>query len=647
MASFVLCGILCITLMWGTRTAPASATPLIVQKRTTNTMEVTQQEDVRAKRNIEVPPPEILRFMRRFGYLEPNPSDSESLYHESAIVEAIKNVQKYGGLNQTGKLDNETLELFIKPRCGVPDIEGTPYYLTSSTQRAFVNGRRGKRSESELDNVFTLREKRFVIGAPTWKKRRISYLIANWSLKIPQSHVERDIARAFALWAQYSGLRFERINDTSADIVMGFGTRYHGDNFAFDGPGNILAHAFYPYEMGSWGGDVHFDEDEHWQENSTDLATGVDFYAVAAHEIGHSLGLAHSPHYNSIMFPYYKGPGAGTTLDYDDTLAMYSIYLTKVLEDDEYNGIATTTQDPKVVETTTIVDEERTEQTAKARDWSFYDDFLTGTQYKDHVFATTQPAEPATSRTTLRTTVANTPQPGLSKKPNICLGNFDAASVLNGTVHVFKNEYVYQLTSRYAIKNGYPQNLYEMFPFMPTYVKRIDAAYQRYDGVGVFFAGDKYWLFRYEQSTLPVPIENSPLPIANLIGNVSNIDAAMLWPKNNLTYIFSGDKFWRYNDRLLILDEGYPKSMRRWHGIPNNVDATATLNNGKTYFFKNNVYWLYDNVNIRPVRGYPRRTSSAWLGCAASTKKPLRNQNTTVMFIAPSALTSLWTSLYP
>lgn len=97
-------------------------------------------------------------------------------------------------------------------------------------------------------------------------------------------------------------------------------------SFAFDGPGNILAHAYYPYEMGSWGGDVHFDEDENWQENSTDLATGVDFYAVASHEIGHSLGLAHSPHYNSIMFPYYKGPGAGTVLDYDDTLAVYSIY---------------------------------------------------------------------------------------------------------------------------------------------------------------------------------------------------------------------------------------------------------------------------------------------------------------------------------
>ena len=77
--------------------------------------------------------------------------------------------------------------------------------------------------------------------------------------------------------------------------------------------------------MDSFGGDIHFDDDENWIENSTNLLDGVDFYSVALHELGHSLGLAHSPVYASIMFPYYKGP-IQNTLDYDDILAMYNMY---------------------------------------------------------------------------------------------------------------------------------------------------------------------------------------------------------------------------------------------------------------------------------------------------------------------------------
>ena len=57
-----------------------------------------------------------------------------------------------------------------------------------------------------------------------------------------------------------------------------FGRYSHGDAFPFDGPGFVLAHAYYPYELGTFGGDIHFDEDEDWNQ-------GLDFFTVAVRNL--------------------------------------------------------------------------------------------------------------------------------------------------------------------------------------------------------------------------------------------------------------------------------------------------------------------------------------------------------------------------
>ena len=60
-----------------------------------------------------------------------------------------------------------------------------------------------------------------------------------------------------------SGLTVTEWNSTDADIRIGFYYGDHADGMSFDGPGNTIAHAFYPEN-----GNVHFDASERWSLDS-------------------------------------------------------------------------------------------------------------------------------------------------------------------------------------------------------------------------------------------------------------------------------------------------------------------------------------------------------------------------------------------
>ncbi|XP_058462247.1 matrix metalloproteinase-2-like [Malaya genurostris] len=548
-----------------------------------------------------IPTKAMFDFMRRFGYLEKGPNQAEALYSEDAVVEAIRNIQHFGALPETGQLDRRTIQLMSSPRCGVVDL----------VQR---------REHSS-------RHRRYVIGSESWRKRKITYFIANWSSKVGEDSVARFMQRAFGEWAKYSNLRFVRVYDPSADIIVGFGSGHHGDNYPFDGPGNILAHAFYPYEMNSYGGDIHFDEDENWKENSTHLSDGVDFYSVAIHELGHSLGLAHSPVYSSLMFPYYKGITQGS-LDYDDILAMYKLYIQNpyITEEPHLEEFNTTKPQASSDES---VDEDYEEPTTRppGEPASKLPDFVTeaSTVASEADQVTTKlydiPITFIGDYTTVDDHITRhhgigvpTPAvPEFTQVADVCAGGFDAVGVLRGEVFIFKGAHLWRLTEKYRVKEGYPVKIWQVFRGFPRHVQRIDAVYEREsDNSVVLFSGKQYWIFDGLNYLHP---EARPITDFGLPDSVQKVDAAMVWSKNQKTYIFAGDQFWRYNDTAEQADDGYPMSMDRWYGIPANLDAATSVASGKTYFFKGNYYWLYNNERVRPERGYPRRASNIWLGC--------------------------------
>jgi hypothetical protein len=155
-----------------------------------------------------------------------------------------------------------------------------------------------------------------------WDKLDITYTFVNGTGQL-EGEVERDlIRRAFALWAEQTALNFTEVADSAtADIVIGWAVGDHGDGDPFDGPGDVLAHASFPNPYDNSQVFLHFDDDERWVDSET---RNVDLLTVAAHEIGHTLGLAHSSDPNALMFASYSGPRR--FLSEDDIAGVQAIY---------------------------------------------------------------------------------------------------------------------------------------------------------------------------------------------------------------------------------------------------------------------------------------------------------------------------------
>ncbi|MEE6472875.1 hypothetical protein FKM82_009757 [Ascaphus truei] len=210
-----------------------------------------------------------IRFAEKYlNILYSSPSNPAGVLLKKSsktIGTKLKEMQSFFGLEITGKLDEDTMDMMKQPRCGVPDVG----------------------------------EYNFFPRKLKWSRYNLTYRIENYTPDLPPADVDKAIKKAFKVWSDVTPLNFTRLRTGVADIMISFGKKEHGDYYPFDGPNGLLAHAFPPGEK--LGGDTHFDDDEFF----TNDYKGYNLFIVAAHEFGHSLGLDHSRDPGSLMYPVY------------------------------------------------------------------------------------------------------------------------------------------------------------------------------------------------------------------------------------------------------------------------------------------------------------------------------------------------------
>ncbi|KAK9704416.1 Hemopexin [Popillia japonica] len=469
---------------------------------------------------------QVMLYLSRFGYLPgSNLMNSSRLMDSSSMKSAIEEFQSFAGLAITGEMDNETEEAMMLPRCGVKDKVGSG-------------------SDS--------RSKRYNLQGSRWKVRSLTYKISKYPKKLKQTDVDKEIFRAFSVWSEYTDLTF-RPGKGQVHIEIKFENGEHGDGDPFDGPGGTLAHAYFPV----FGGDVHFDAAEHW---TISKFSGTNLFQVAAHEIGHSLGLSHSDVKEALMAPFYRGYQPSFQLHNDDIQGIQILYGQKTVNTPNRNG----------------GDDDRFDR-------------------------------------------GGTDAPSSSGEDSVLCNDAKIDTIFNsaeGHTYVFKGNNYWRLNDQ-SIDSGYPKMISSGWPGLPG---NIDAAFTYKNGKSYFFKGRQYWRYVGRKMDGDYPKDISE----GFTGIPDDIDAAMVWSGNGKIYFFKGSKFWRFDPmQRPPVKSTYPKPISNWEGIPDQLDAAFQYTNGYTYFYKDGAYYRFNDRafavdSANPA--FPRSTASWWFGCQSAPR---------------------------
>jgi hypothetical protein len=241
----------------------------------------------------------VRQVLARLGYLrlpwsilESASASMEKYDIEAETAQALRVFQRFYDLEPTGRADSLTMEVLTQPRCGMAD------------QRV-----------------------RFQAKRCAWGKQELTYTFTNTSQDLPALDASKAVERAFHTWEGLGMITFREVSvGELADVEVRWTTAAEND---FLLSGDVVAHADYPpgcdQVVSSGPKPIHFEDSDHfWADGK--VLEAFDIETVALHEIGHILGLDHSPNRNDAMYPLLVPDLIKRDLTKQDEKEFFSLY---------------------------------------------------------------------------------------------------------------------------------------------------------------------------------------------------------------------------------------------------------------------------------------------------------------------------------